>query len=78
MGRFAAMDGARALEEQLGTPPPPGLVAALGDEQLAELAGAIGATRRAQSDAMAAAGDAGLRFVPALLRGPVKKIVGIR
>jgi len=72
------MEGARDLEAELGAAPPPGLVKALDDDALARLAGAIRATRRAQSQALAEAGEAGLRFVPALLRGPVKKIVGLR
>lgn len=70
-------DGARALQEQLGAPPPPGLGAAAGDDALQRLADEIAETRHAQRRAMAAAGEAGLRHVPALLRGPVKKIVGL-
>jgi hypothetical protein len=77
-GTFAPMDGARALEEQLGGALPPGLEDALTDADLARLAQAIRVRRLAQADALTEAGEAGLRFVPALLRGPVKKIVGIR
>ncbi|MEA2294677.1 MAG: hypothetical protein QOE86_2316 [Solirubrobacteraceae bacterium] len=72
------MNGVRALEEQLGAPPPPGLLQTLDDERLAKLAAAIHTTRQAQSAALAEAGAAGLRFVPVLLRGPMKKIVGMR
>ena len=72
------MDGARALEAQLGAAPPPGLAEALGDEDLGRLARTVAAARRDQSRALAEAGEAGLSFVPALLRGPVKKIVGLR
>jgi hypothetical protein len=72
------MDGARALEEQLGSPPPPGLAAALGDDGLDRLAHAIAVARRDQARALAEASEAGLDFVPAVLRGAVKRIVGIR
>jgi hypothetical protein len=74
----AAMDGARALEQLLGSPPPEGLVTATDDADLGRLADAIDHARRTQRAALAASGDAALGFIPALLRRPVKRIVGLR
>ena len=71
------MDAERALEELLGSPPPEGLVQALGPDDLAHLAEAVRAARRAQIAALVEAGDAALRFIPALLRRPVRKVVGL-
>jgi hypothetical protein len=71
-------EGARALEEQLGGPPPPGLVGTIGDADLGALARDIATTRRGQRQQLTEAGEAGLRHVPALLRTPVKRIVGLR
>jgi hypothetical protein len=68
----------RALEEQLGAPPPSGLASSLSEAELDRLARTVRAARRAQSEALAEAGESALRLVPALLRGPVKKIVGLR
>jgi hypothetical protein len=72
------MSGAGDLEAQLGAAPPPGLVKALSDDDLAHLAQTVRETRREESRALAEAGESALRFIPALLRGPVKKIVGLR
>ncbi len=71
------MEGAAALEEQLGAAPPPGVVAALGPAELEHLAGAVRAARREQRRALARAGDEALRHVPRLVRPAVRKVVGL-
>jgi hypothetical protein len=71
-------DGVRALEAELGAPPPAGLAEAVADGDLRRLAAAIAARRREQREQLAESGEAALRHVPALVRGPVKRIVGIR
>lgn len=63
------------LRAQLGARPPASL-GTLTDEQLRDLDDAIGAARRRQAKALAAAGDQALRHIPRLLRGPVRRIVG--
>jgi hypothetical protein len=67
--------GMRALEEQLRAGPPRGL-SALSDEQLHDLAEAIRAARRRESQALQEAGDRALARIPRLLRGPIRKVVG--
>jgi len=62
------------LRSELGAEPPPA-IAALGDGELAVLTGALKAARDHQEQALAAATDAGLGFIPRLLRGPVKRIL---
>jgi hypothetical protein len=62
------------LERELGQPLPPGL-AALPDAHHAQLAEAIDAARGRQREALAAATESGLAFIPRLLRGPVKKVL---
>lgn len=71
------MDGARALEETLGAPPPAGVVQALDDAELDRLAGTIRAARRAQRAALAEAADEALDHVPRLLRPAVRRVVGL-
>jgi hypothetical protein len=71
------VDGERDLEDLLGGPPPAGLVQALEPADLTHLAEAVRAARRAQIAALVEAGDAALGFVPALLRRPVRKVVGL-
>lgn len=63
------------LRAQLGASLPASL-STLTDEQLRDLSDAIGAARRRQAQALAAAGDQALRHIPRLLRGPVKRVVG--
>lgn len=67
--------GVEALEQQLRATPPAG-VKALSDDQLRDLADAVGEARRRQATELAAAGEKALSFVPRFLRGPVRKIVG--
>jgi hypothetical protein len=72
MGR----DGANALRDVLGADPPAGLVSCLKDAEVAELTETIKDARRRQSQALAAAGDRALGSLPAIVRGPVKRVVG--
>jgi hypothetical protein len=67
--------GLEALRRELGSPPPQG-VAVLADADLTTLAAAVDAARAEQREAMAAAGDAALGHIPALLRRPLRKLLG--
>jgi hypothetical protein len=64
-----------ALEAELGSAPPPGL-ARLAPDELHDLAGAIRDARHRQAAELEAVGDRALSFVPRLLRGPIRRIVG--
>ncbi len=68
-------NGLRALEAQLAGSVPPG-VAQLDDRELRHLADSVRAARHRQAAELAAAGDQALRYIPRLLRGPIRKIVG--
>ncbi|MBA2505873.1 MAG: hypothetical protein H0V29_08000 [Thermoleophilaceae bacterium] len=63
-----------ALQEELGSAPPRGL-AALSEEEIAELAGALRERKEDQALALKQAGDKAFGQIPRLLRGPVKKMV---
>jgi hypothetical protein len=65
----------RAVSQQLGEPPPPGLTA-LSEEQLQDLACAIADARHRQAAALQQAGERALGRIPRLLRGPVRKVAG--
>jgi hypothetical protein len=65
----------RALRQQLGDAPPPG-VQALADEHLHDLAGAIRDAGHRQAAALQEAGERALGRIPRLLRGPVRKVAG--
>lgn len=67
--------GLEALRRELGSPPPQG-VAALADADLAALAAAVNAARAEQREAMAAASEAALGHIPALVRRPLRKLLG--
>jgi hypothetical protein len=67
--------GLQALRRELGSPPPKG-VAALADADLAALAAAVDAARAEQREAMAAASEAAFGHIPALLRRPLRKLLG--
>ncbi len=69
-------DGLSELAEQLRAQPPKGL-ASLGDEQLRDLAGAVRAARRRQAAELAQAGAQAYRHIPKLLRGPVRRVLGV-
>jgi hypothetical protein len=75
---MAAMagDGAKALRDELGAPPPQGLVRALDDAELGHIAQAVREARRSQTAALAAAGTHALDRLPKVLRVPVKRLVG--
>jgi hypothetical protein len=68
-------NGLKALESELGSPPP-ARVAALDDERLGELAGAIRAARHRQAAELTKASEQSLQFIPKLLRLPVRKVLG--
>lgn len=75
---FAGMEGSDALTRQLGASPPEQIVAQLSDEDAADLAEAIGEARHKLGRALDAAGNDAMRYVPKLLRGPIKKAMGIK
>jgi vacuolar-type H+-ATPase subunit H len=66
----------RTLAEQLGGSLPEG-IEALEEHERRDLADALRDARRRQAKALAEAGEEGLRYVPALLRGAVRKAVGL-
>ncbi|WP_328606720.1 hypothetical protein OG943_43645 [Amycolatopsis sp. NBC_00345] len=66
----------RTLAEQLGGPLPEG-IEALPEEQKRDLAEVLRDARHRQAKALGEAGEEGLRYVPALLRGAVRKVVGL-
>lgn len=70
------MSSARtSLESELRDELPPSF-AALDDADLERLAGMVRDARHEQRAALEAALEAGLRFIPRLLRGPIKRILG--
>jgi hypothetical protein len=69
------MSGLAAVEAQIGSEPPAGLTR-LSDEELNDLAPAIRAARRRLAAEIAAAAERALGYVPRLLRGPLRKVVG--
>jgi len=74
--RASGSAGALArLEEALGAPAPAAF-AALPGERLEHLADALTQARRRQAHELGQAGERGLRFVPRLLRGPLRKVLG--
>ncbi len=66
----------RTLAEQLGGYLPVG-IEALEEHERQDLADALRDARHRQAKALAEAGEEGLRYVPALLRGAVRKAVGL-
>ncbi|AXB44817.1 hypothetical protein [Amycolatopsis albispora] len=66
----------RSLAEHLGGPLPAG-IDALTEAEQAELAEAFGEARRRQSAALARAAEEGLKYVPSMLRGTVRRVVGL-
>ncbi|MEV6900937.1 hypothetical protein [Amycolatopsis sp. NPDC051372] len=66
----------RTLAEQLGGPLPDG-IEALPEDARQDLAAALRDARHRQAKALAQAGEDGLKYVPALLRGAVRKAVGL-
>jgi hypothetical protein len=68
----SASGAADELARELGGAPPPELNA-LADEELGRLVELLRTARVQQSSALGEAIDDGLRFVPRLLRGTVKR-----
>ncbi|WP_028852320.1 hypothetical protein [Thermocrispum municipale] len=68
--------GRKPLTERVDGDLPAG-IAALSEEHRQLLADAIGAARREQAEALAAAAENSLNHIPRLLRGPVRKAVGL-
>ncbi len=66
----------RTLAEQLGGYLPVG-IEALEEPERQDLANALHSARKRQAKALAEAGEEGLKYVPALLRGAVRKVVGL-
>ncbi|WP_410659002.1 hypothetical protein [Amycolatopsis sp. lyj-112] len=66
----------RTLSGQLGGPVPAG-IETLADDDKQDLSDALRDARHRQAKALAAAGEEGLKYVPALLRGAVRKVVGL-
>lgn len=66
----------RTLRERVDGPLPDGIAALSPDEQQL-LADALGDARREQGKELAAAANGALEYVPRLLRGPVRKVVGL-
>jgi hypothetical protein len=72
------MSGKDALASQLGDKTPPkGVLDTVADDDLQHLADTVRAARRRQGEALAAAGEHSLRFVPGLLRRPFKKMLNL-
>ncbi|NGY04218.1 hypothetical protein [Solimonas terrae] len=65
------------IERELGASAPPGL-GALNASALKQLGAALHGARKAQRAQMAAATESSLQHVPFLLRGAVKKVLGIK
>jgi hypothetical protein len=66
----------RTLADQLGGELPDG-IEALPERDKQDLADALSDARHRQAAALAEAGEQGLKFVPPLLRGAVRKAVGL-
>lgn len=64
-----------ALESQLGSTAPAGLARLTADE-LDDLVDAIAEARRRQATEIEAASERALGFIPRLLRGPVRRVMG--
>jgi hypothetical protein len=69
------MTGLASLEAELGSAAPSGL-ARLDADELKDLASAVRDARRRQAAEIDAAADRALGFVPRLLRGPIRRVVG--
>jgi hypothetical protein len=64
----------KALHARLGAAPPESLRELEGSE-LTDLVSAIDEACQRQGEAMAAAGERALNYIPRLLRGPVRRVV---
>jgi hypothetical protein len=70
-----AEEALRALEEQLRGKAPEGL-ARLNAEQLQHLAEAVREARHRQAAELEAAGDQALKYIPKVLRVPLRRVLG--
>ena len=68
-------DALQAVRAQLRATPPKAL-AALSEEELEDLAGALREARHRQAAELAAAGEKAFDHIPRLLRGPIRKVMG--
>jgi hypothetical protein len=66
----------RSLAEQLGGALPEG-IEALQEHEKQDLADALREARRRQTAEIAVAGEEALKFVPGVLRGAIRKAVGL-
>ncbi len=73
MSRKEALE---ALESQLRAKPPEGLSSLTGEE-LEDLAGAVRKARHRQAAELQAAGEKAFGHIPRLLRGPIRKVMGV-
>lgn len=73
-GEESSEKGGR-LAAELGAPLP-AAIRTLDSDHLDHLADAMAHARRRQSAELAQAGERALRFVPRLLRGPLRKVLG--
>ncbi len=69
------MAAADDLQDALGAPPPPGLLAHVPDAELAALAALVRAAREREAAALGEATEGALDHLPRLLRGPIRRIV---
>lgn len=69
-------DAVKTLADRISGDLPAG-IAALSEQHQQLLADALVEARRRQGAELAAAADASLKYVPKLLRGPVRKAVGL-
>ncbi len=67
--------GFQALAAELRATPPDGL-RKLSAADLNDLAAAVRDVRTRQGAELAAAGEQSLRFIPRLLRGPLRRVLG--
>lgn len=65
-------DGLRA---ELGTDPPPGLIAQLDADALEHLTGAVRAAKARQREALTRAEEGALRHLPRLLRKAIRTVL---
>jgi hypothetical protein len=68
-------DAHGALRAELGAEPPPGLVKALGPDELEALAGTVRAAKERQRRALERAGDDALRHLPGIVRKGVLRVL---
>lgn len=73
-GPAAELESLAALRAELGTPPPPGL-SALSTAELEVLTVGLRDAKERSAGALEGAAERALHLVPALLRGPVRRVL---